>query len=190
MVLSCLHANMKCNLLECKWFVKETDFLGFWMTPEAIKPWRKQVEAILNMDWPKNITGIWAFMRAVSHYKFLWPQQAYVFAPLAELTGREKFQWTSWYEYAFQETKAIITKDAINTFPDYLSCFNLHQRIWLSVRNCYHPVPETNCLLQQKSHSCLTELHCNRKGIVSHCYNPQELQKYAHGIQNHCVHWS
>ena len=55
LVLSRLHSNnMKCKPLKCKWFVKETDFLGFWMRPEGMKPWKKRIKAILNMDRPKN----------------------------------------------------------------------------------------------------------------------------------------
>ena len=51
LVPSRLHKNnMKCNPLKCEWFAKETDFLGFWMTPDGIKPWKKRVDAIPNMD--------------------------------------------------------------------------------------------------------------------------------------------
>ena len=59
LVLLRLHGNnMKCNPLKCEWFVKETDFLGFWMTPNGVKPWKKQIDAILKMDSPKNHTDI------------------------------------------------------------------------------------------------------------------------------------
>ena len=59
LVLSQLQANnMKCNPLKCEWFVKETDFLGFWMTPEGIKLWKKRIDAILKMDRPGNNTDV------------------------------------------------------------------------------------------------------------------------------------
>ena len=116
---------MKCNPLKCEWFVKETNFLGFWMTPDGIKPWKKRIDAILTMDRPKNNTDVRAFIGAVNHYKSLWPRRAHILAP-PELTGRGKFQWTSVHEKSFQQMKAIITADAMNAFPDYLIPFHVY----------------------------------------------------------------
>ena len=50
--------NLKCNPLKCSWAVEETNFLGYWMTPTDIKPWKKRVEAILNLGEPKNSTNV------------------------------------------------------------------------------------------------------------------------------------
>ena len=79
LVLSWLHSNnMKCNPLKCKWFVKEIDFLGFWMTHKGLKPWKKHIDAILKMGRPQNNNNIWAFIGAVNHYKSLWPRHTHM----------------------------------------------------------------------------------------------------------------
>ena len=52
-VLLCLTQNgMKCKPLKCKWAIKESDFLGYRITPKGVKPWQKKVDGILKMGTP------------------------------------------------------------------------------------------------------------------------------------------
>jgi hypothetical protein len=70
--------GLKCNPLKCDWAVQETDFLGYWMTPNNIRPMKKKIDVILRMDRPTNRTQARSFIRAVNRI----PVMAPILAPL------------------------------------------------------------------------------------------------------------
>lgn len=106
--------------------MEETDFLGHWVTPTGLKPWRKKIEAILQLERPQNITQVRSFIGAVNFYRDMYPQRSHIMAPLHELTGAKSFRWESKHQEAFDAMKSIMVRDAYLRYPDHNKPFEVY----------------------------------------------------------------
>ena len=114
------------NPRKCEWCIEQTDFLGHWLTPDGIKPYSKKIKAILNMQEPKNIKQLRAFLGLVTYYRDMWPRRSHILAPLTDLLKTPKtFKWEPCHREAFLQMKAIIETDTLLTYPDHNKPFHI-----------------------------------------------------------------
>jgi hypothetical protein len=128
-ILQRLHENgFTINPLKCEWAFKETDWLGYWLTPQALKPWKKKIEAILLMDHPCNVTELRMFIGCINYWDMLL-SHAHVQKLLADQSGLKKrapIKWTDEMQQAFDKMCLLMATDAFAAYPDHNKQFDVY----------------------------------------------------------------
>jgi hypothetical protein len=117
------------NPLKCEWAVKENDWIGYWLTPRGLKPWKNKIDAILHMDCPCNATELCMFIGCINYYRDMWPSRAHILKPLTDHSGLKKrapIKWTDEMQKAFHIMRLLMAADALAAYPDHNKRFDVY----------------------------------------------------------------
>ena len=87
--------GLKLKLKKCSFFKRETEYLGFIINQNGVKPNPEKVKAIRNLPSPKTVRQIRGFMGMIGFYRRFIPIFLQIAEPLIALTQKyAKFKWT------------------------------------------------------------------------------------------------
>jgi hypothetical protein len=81
-------AGSKINGDKLKFCALETEYLGYILTRDGIKPQTNKVQAILTLKLPTNVKELRHFLGMVQYYRDLWAKRSEMLAPLTNLVGK------------------------------------------------------------------------------------------------------
>jgi len=132
-------AGLKVNARKSKFCGKETQYLGYVLTTDGIKPQQKKVQAVLALIPPTGVKDLHRFLGMVQYYRDLWAKRSDMLAPLTCLVGecghtkvtkalktkKVPWHWDEVHQKAFN-IKTIIARDVSLAYPDYSKEFEIY----------------------------------------------------------------
>jgi hypothetical protein len=90
----------------------------------GLKPWRKKIDAVLQMQPPTNLKQIYGFVGMINYYRDMWPHRSYILTLLTAKIDVPKngvktpsFNWTPDMQQAFEQMKALLAADVLCAYP-------------------------------------------------------------------------
>ena len=98
--------DLRLKLKKCHFLQAETNYLGFVINQNGIKPNPKKVTAIQSISTPTSVREIRGFIGVCSYYKRFIPNFSGIAEPIISLTKKyAKFKWLDKCQSAFESLK-------------------------------------------------------------------------------------
>eukprot|EP00804_Cyclotella_cryptica_P011676 CCRYP_019691-RA/>CCRYP_019691-RA protein AED:0.35 eAED:0.35 QI:0/0/0/1/0/0/2/0/264 len=134
-------AGLTVNARKSSFCAMDTEYLGYLLSRDGIKPQPKKVQAILALVPPQNVKQHHRFLGMVQYYRDIWARQSEILAPLTNLVGecghtkvtranktkKRQWHWDNIHQQAFDTAKATIACNVTLAYPDYLQGFEIYR---------------------------------------------------------------
>ena len=125
-------AGLTVNARKSSFCVVETEYLGYLLSRDGIKPQPKKVQAILALAPLQNVKQLRMFLGMVQYYRHIWARQSEILAPLTTLVGecghskitrannkkKKPWHWDDVHQQAFNTVKATSICNVTLAYPD------------------------------------------------------------------------
>ena len=133
-------AGLKVNAKKSNFCAHETEYLGYILTRDGIKPQTNKVQAILALKPPTSVKELRTFLGMIQYYRDLWARRSEMLAPLTKLVGecghtkvtkakgtkKAAWHWDEVHQKAFDDAKATIAKEVVLAYPDFSKVFEIY----------------------------------------------------------------
>ena len=111
--------GLKPKLKKCTFFEEETEYLGFIINNQGVKPDPKNVDAIKTLPHPTTVKQVRGFIGMCSYYRRFIPNFSEIAEPLLRLTKKyARFNWSTECQDAFDYLKNSLTVVPLLAYPD------------------------------------------------------------------------
>lgn len=120
-------ANLKLQINKCKFFGKETLYLGHTLTSEGVKPNQAKVDIISNLRLPKSVKQIKSFLSVTGYYRKFMRDYSKVAYPMIRYLKKDvKLDINDPnYIHSFEKLKKILTESPVLKYPNFEKRFQL-----------------------------------------------------------------
>ena len=111
--------KLKLKLKKCSFLKLETNYLGFVIGEEGIKPDEKKIEVIRSLPVPTCVREVRSFIGMCSYYRRFIPNFSQIAEPIIYLTRKyAHFKWSDTHQKSFEFLKDSLTAVPLLVYPD------------------------------------------------------------------------
>ena len=105
----------------------ETEYIGFWVSNNEVRPLSAKLYAIKAINFTTKVRNIISFVVIINYYRYTWRKHAHTLSPLTKLCSTNvKFKWSDTENNDFIAMKKIVGCYFLLLNPNFSKIFITH----------------------------------------------------------------